>query len=659
MASFAEFVNLAVGLNPYNVSSVRQDLIDTLRFDANLSSEIKAGILQIVYAGNDQFIGDASDNELRGYAGNDSLDGAAGNDQLSGDLGNDTLLGGIGNDDLDGGAGIDTLSGGQGDDTLLGAADNDVLNGHEGDDYLEGGTGNDTLAGGEGNDTYQFGKGDGQDTINNYDSSATHNDVLRLHNDITPSDVRITRYNDDLIVTITSTGDKVTVSNHFASDEFGNYSLTAVEFGDGTTWDFATLKTLAATGSEEADNLYGGVGENTLDGLGGNDNLYGRDGNDTLDGGADNDALYGGNGIDVLVGGAGNDTLNGDAGNDTLTGGLGNDSLTGGTGNDVYVFAKGDGQDTLSAYDTTVGRKDVLRFDGSIAVSDVILKRSGDDLIITFVGSTDKITVNSHFSGEGKTSNGYQLTQLEFADGTLWDYAKVHEIASTGTEQADYLYGDTSANTLNGLGGNDTLYGKAGDDTLLGGAGTDTLNGEDGNDTLNGEADNDVLSGDNGNDTLVGGLGTDTLAGGIGNDQLLGGTGNDTLDGGAGNDIYEFAIGDGQDTINNYDTGAGHNDVLKFTDTVADKLFFAKTGNNLVISIGDTTDKVAIANWYSGANYQLSTVYAGSSAITNAQILQLTSAMAAFNPTSAAMSSPLGNNTASVSEFGLTQPLSS
>ena len=57
------------------------------------------------------------------------------------------------------------------------------------------------------------------------------------------------------------------------------------------------------------------------------DTLYGGPGNDTLDGGFARDILYGGPGNDTLFGGASKDVLVGGAGNDHIYGGGGNDTI--------------------------------------------------------------------------------------------------------------------------------------------------------------------------------------------------------------------------------------------------------------------------------------------------------------------------------------------
>ena len=70
-------------------------------------------------------------------------------------------------------------------------------------------------------------------------------------------------------------------------------------------------------------------------------------------GGAGNDTLNGGNGNDWLYGGVGTDVINGGAGNDTLIGGSGNDTLTGGLGADVFKWELSDrGTSSAPARDT-------------------------------------------------------------------------------------------------------------------------------------------------------------------------------------------------------------------------------------------------------------------------------------------------------------------
>src|SRR5690606_23177235 len=80
------------------------------------------------------------------------------------------------------------------------------------------------------------------------------------------------------------------------------------------------------------------------------DKLYGGAGNDTLDGGTGNDKLYGDSGNDTLNGGSGNDYLDGGAGNDTLNGGSGNDTLVWNVGGGRDIMDGGSGTDTVNIF---------------------------------------------------------------------------------------------------------------------------------------------------------------------------------------------------------------------------------------------------------------------------------------------------------------------
>ena len=151
---------------------------------------------------------------------------------------------------------------------------------------------------------------------------------------------------------------------------------------------------------------------------------------------------------------------------------------------------------------------------------------------------------------------------------------------------------------LDGQDGNDYLYGKAGNDTLSGGAGTDQVHGEDGNDSLDGGAGNDYLYGGNGSDTLIGGADNDTLYGGNDNDVLTGGAGNDYLSGDAGSDTYVFGRGDGQDSVYNYDTGAGVDTIALSGGLLPSEVSLSRTGDNLVLSIIGTTDKLTVQLYF-------------------------------------------------------------
>ncbi|WP_277223119.1 calcium-binding protein [Pseudomonas indica] len=610
-------------------------------------AQVKAMALQST-DGNDALWGYATDDTLRGGLGNDTLFGQTGQDVLEGGAGNDTLYGEDGNDSLQGGEGSDLLNGGNGNDLLQGDMGNDTLYGGNGNDTLEGGEGNDYLVGDAGSDVYRFNRGWGQDSINNYDTSAGKVDAIAFGEDIAPSDIVITRSSTDLILSLKGSTDRIVVSSYFHADAAGGYQLEEIRFADGTTWSIAQVKAMAlqSTDGNDAlwgyatddtlsgglgnDTLFGQTGQDVLEGGAGNDTLYGEDGNDSLQGGEGSDLLNGGNGDDLLLGDVGNDTLYGGNGNDILEGGVGNDYLVGDAGSDVYRFNRGWGQDSINNYDTSTGKVDAIAFGEDIAPSDIVITRSSTDLILSLKGSTDRIVVSSYFHADA--AGGYQLEEIRFADGTTWSIAQVKAMALQSTDGNDALWGYATDDTLRGGLGNDTLFGQAGQDVLEGGAGNDTLYGEDGNDSLQGGEGSDLLYGGNGDDLLQGDVGNDTLYGGHGNDILEGGEGNDYLVGDAGSDTYLFGNGSGVDTINNYDTAAASVDTLQFGDGVSvEQLWFRRNGSNLDVSIVGSSDKVSISSWYASSNYHLDQFKtADGKTLLESQVQSLVDAMAAF-----------------------------
>ena len=119
--------------------------------------------------------------------------------------------------------------------------------------------------------------------------------------------------------------------------------------------------------------------------------------------------------------------------------------------------------------------------------------------------------------------------------------------------------------------------------------GTDVhIAGTNGPDSLNGTTGNDLITSSGGNDTISGGQGDDVLDGGTGDDVLTGGDGSDT---------YVFNLGEGRDTINNYDF-SGH-DALEFGPGITESsLVLSRAGDNLVIGISGTSDQVTVTNYF-------------------------------------------------------------
>ncbi len=386
-------------------------------------------------------------------------------------------------------------------------------------------------------------------------------------------------------------------------------------------------------GNATANSFSGGAGDDLLTGDAGDDYLYGGAGNDSLSGGDGVDELSGGDGADTLTGGAGDDRLYGANGyygggglgdNDTLDGGAGNDYLMGGMGSDTYLFGRGDGSDTIyniaDAYsgggDPNVGKRDVLQFKAGVLSTDVTASREGDSLVLKINGTTDQVSVQSFFTGDGVSVAGYALEEVRFADGTAWDYLTVQAMVSTsviiGTSVDNSLSGTATSDQLFGLGGNDTLNGGAGNDLLDGGAGSDSLLGGAGNDVYVVDATTDTVTetANNGIDTVRSSvnwtLGANvenlfltgvTAINGTGNslaNVLVGNSAANVLAGGTGNDTYFVGTGD---TV----TEAGN----AGTDTVLSNVTWTLSSNveNLTLlegaaidGTGNTLNNVLVGN---------------------------------------------------------------
>ncbi|CAO1661895.1 Hemolysin-type calcium-binding protein [Halomonas sp. NYA30] len=267
--------------------------------------------------------------------------------------GNDVVNGSALSDDINGGLGDDTLNGGAGDDYLYDIDGRNTLDGGDGDDSLSIAQGN-TLTGGNGQDTFH---------LNSYyyytGSDGPHPDDVAIITDfdVTEDFIELGMLVDDYPALENYTGgnpfSEALGFMHLVNEAEGNGTWLEVSHeGGGSNYQpLLFLQDVKAeqltdqnflpsgldpsgtedigviiTGTEDNEELAGGVGNDTLQGLGGDDWLYGGAGNDRLEGGAGNDWLEDVTGTNHLDGGAGNDTLIGSRG-DTFKGGEGSDTF--------------------------------------------------------------------------------------------------------------------------------------------------------------------------------------------------------------------------------------------------------------------------------------------------------------------------------------------
>ncbi|AQR75333.1 Ig-like domain-containing protein [Sphingomonas sp. LM7] len=165
-------------------------------------------------------------------------------------------------------------------------------------------------------------------------------------------------------------------------------SVTVTGIADGVTRN-GTYNSETINGTAGEDRLWGGgLGNDTLNGLGGHDWLSGGLGNDRIDGGDGNDVLFGNLGDDTLMGGNGKDGL---------FGSYGYDKLWGGAGADTFHFGATFGDDTVYDFDTAEDR--IILDDGIAVTRTRVQDVNGDglnDLVLTFsVGSATLLGVGN------------------------------------------------------------------------------------------------------------------------------------------------------------------------------------------------------------------------------------------------------------------------
>ena len=474
---------------------------------------------------SDLLQGSTADNVLIGMGGNDSMSGLDGDDLLQGGEGNDSLDGGNGSDFLDGGRGNDTLIGGSGGDLLQGGDGDDRLDGGLGDDTLNGGGGNDTLIGGGGSDTFLADSashiffGDAELAINwdkfwHPQAYLDRNGSARVSDetiDSTPINIQLDAFMGLQNYVPNKAFDIINYSNAAVAQVgiYADLSLSSTTLNGQILHRGQVLKqwTSAAgtsgSGSSGTDQL---IDIANLTGTKYADTIIGSDLANQLDGGLGNDTIDGGDGNDTLIGGGGNDLL---------TGGKGDDYFIG--SNSIVLQASASG---ISA-DGGVISQHIINVDIRTGNQETMHGGDGFDVLDYSNGATSKgIFVSLLTNTVVKSFNGLDASSKPI--GSVHDLIDGFE-GVTGSQANDFLEGDTGANILIGIEGNDSLTGNGGDDLMAGGSGDDWLSG----------------GGDN--DTLLGGSGDDTLLGGDGDDILKSGAGQDSLDGGAGTNFVDYS----------------------------------------------------------------------------------------------------------------------
>jgi Synergist-CTERM protein sorting domain-containing protein len=290
--------------------------------------------------------------------------------------------------------GIDKIYGEGGSDIIYGGASKNIIYGCTGSDYL---------VSGEGSADYFWFPGDGHDLINDYspNKGAPNLEEHRLilwpvepaewyvsELQLAASDIEIETSGADLIFNITPTGESIRVMNWYLGRAF---QLDLFSYDYNGFWDRETI-------------------------------------NSSLP------ILQGTDGYDTLLADASVKFVNGEGSNDYISLSGGDHIVTGGPGEDNIVFdanAPGDPNTLIwnlgDGLDGVLGDYDqaIVVFGEGISPSETTIEDGQGDRAVNAPGGGGMLFIQGAY-GSG------ELSEIRFADGTIWDSADIEAIAEGG-----------------------------------------------------------------------------------------------------------------------------------------------------------------------------------------------------------------------------------
>ncbi len=363
-------------------------------------------------------------------------------------------------------------------------------------------------------------------------------------------------------------------------------NLVGLGLAVGTPFD-DTIRGIDNENSFEV--LWGGKGDDCINGLKGHELIMGGPGNDELHGGDQHELILGGPGDDTIFAGEGEDY--------TFTVGAVSVELELGS-----VIFGGRGDDYISGSDPDYDENDA----GDYGYTDLIFgdglteATSGEDIIDGGAGIDFLFGQWGDDELRNRRQGRIQIDTIDFEVGSF-HFGGEGDDALVGSDKFDLMVGSRHDDTIDGMGGLDIVLGGSGEDSLDGGDGLDLVfagegddeaTGGEGVDLVMGNAGDDVVSGGAGAlDLIFGNSGDDTVSGEDGFDVVFGNSGRDFVNGNEGLDLL-FGGGD-NDTISGHDGidlafGSGGRDWMDAGAGAVD-LFFGGDETDVVIG-GDGLD---------------------------------------------------------------------
>ena len=274
-----------------------------------------------------------------------------------------------------------------------------------------------TMAGGRGDDIYVYARGNGHDTIIEGSHQGNNDELFFI--DISSDEVTLVREGMHLRVLIPESaegaGDEGSVFVMHQLEARWQYGVETLHFADGVSWTQADLRALII----EQDRQNGET------------------------------EIVGFRSADVIRSTEGDNILRGMQGNDT------------------YIYARGNGHDTIIE-NSHQGNNDQLIFE-DIASSEVTLVREGMHLRVLIpesaegAGDEGSVFLMHHFEMRW----GFGVETIHFADGVSWTQSQVAALLDHPDAGPLTHRGFAADDTFVSTGANEVFFGGGGDDTFV------------------------------------------------------------------------------------------------------------------------------------------------------------------------------------------------